>query len=155
MARSIDNADDIIDSRDVIARIEELQEQAQDALEAAAEKHFGCSYGDLSEGQAAECQAYLGGMLGALDDDEQEELRALLALAAQCEGSVSDWEHGAGLIRDSYFRTYAKELADDIGAINSDATWPNNCIDWERAARELQVDYTCVDFDGITYWVRS
>lgn len=24
----------------------------------------------------------------------------------------------------------------------------------ERAARELQMDYTSVEFDGITYWVR-
>lgn len=27
-------------------------------------------------------------------------------------------------------------------------------VDWERAARELQMDYTPVEFDGVTYWVR-
>lgn len=27
-------------------------------------------------------------------------------------------------------------------------------IDWERAAEELRMDYTAVDFDGVTYWVR-
>ena len=26
--------------------------------------------------------------------------------------------------------------------------------DWERATRELQMDYTEVDFDGVTYWIR-
>ena len=32
--------------------------------------------------------------------------------------------------------------------------WPLYCIDWEYAARELKHDYTSVDFDGVTYWVR-
>ena len=29
------------------------------------------------------------------------------------------------------------------------------CIDWAQAARELRMDYTSVDFDGVTYWIRS
>jgi hypothetical protein len=28
------------------------------------------------------------------------------------------------------------------------------CIDWNEAASELQMDYTAVEFDGVTYWVR-
>ena len=28
-------------------------------------------------------------------------------------------------------------------------------IDWAQAAHELQMDYTSVDFDGVTYWIRS
>jgi len=72
-------------------------------------------------------------------------------------GGDEQWEgawYPVTLIRDSYFENYAQELADGIGAINSDARWPNNCIDWARAARELQADYTSVDFDGETYWCR-
>lgn len=49
---------------------------------------------------------------------------------------------------------HAQELADDIGAIDRNATWPCNCIDWDEAAEQLQQDYTEVDFDGVTYWVR-
>jgi hypothetical protein len=30
-----------------------------------------------------------------------------------------------------------------------------SCIDWDQAARELQVDYFDVDFDGVTYWIRG
>lgn len=118
MTSEISNTDDIIDSRDVIARIGELE------------------------------------ALAARDEDEEAELTALLALQEEAEPYAADWRHGETLIRDSYFRTYAEELANDIGAINSDQSWPNNCIDWERAARELQVDYTAVDFNGVTYWVR-
>lgn len=121
---SIDNADDVIDSRDVIARIEELESRTENP--------------DDPEVEA----------------EEFAELMALRKLAEQCEGYAADWQHGETLIRDSYFKRYAMELADDIGAINKDASWPNTCIDWDQAARELQMDYTSVDFDGVTYWIR-
>lgn len=37
---------------------------------------------------------------------------------------------------------FAKEMADQTGAVIDDLAWPNYCIDWERAARELMMDYT-------------
>lgn len=36
---------------------------------------------------------------------------------------------------------FSQELAEEIGAIDKDASWPNDCIDWERAAREIMMDY--------------
>ena len=88
------------------------------------------------------------------DADEIEERAALVALAEQAEGYAPDWQYGETLIRDSYFKDYAMELAEDIGAIDSNASWPNTCIDWDQAARELQMDYTSVEFAGVTYWIR-
>lgn len=88
------------------------------------------------------------------DDDETAELTKLETLAADGGESSEDWQYGATLIRDSYFKDYAQDLAEDIGAIDHNATWPMSCIDWDQAARELQMDYRSVDFDGITYWVR-
>jgi antirestriction protein len=114
----VTNYADIIDSREVIERIEELE---------------------------SDCE---------ITEDEAVELAALRALAAEAEQYAADWRYGEALIRDSYFVTYAQELAEEIGAIQSDAQWPATCIDWERAARELRIDYTSVDFDGVTYWVR-
>lgn len=136
-AREVSNSDDVIDSRDVIARIEELENE-QDTLQGALD---GGSQEDINA-------------LDAWESEGGEELKTLLALAEQCEGYSGDWPDGATLIRESYFQTYAEELAGDIGAIDPKATWPNNCIDWERAARELAMDYTHVDFDGVTYLVR-
>jgi antirestriction protein len=89
-----------------------------------------------------------------LDDDETEELGLLRSLAVEGEGASEDWPHGAALIRDSYFEEYARDLADDIGAVNADATWPNTHIDWPAAARDLQTDYTSVTYDAVTYWTR-
>lgn len=59
------------------------------------------------------------------------------------------------LIRDSYFRDYAEELAEDIGAIPENRSWPMFNIDWDAAAKELQMDYSAVDFDGVTYWIHD
>lgn len=72
----------------------------------------------------------------------------------QADG-CSDWKYGEALIRDSYFATYAEELASDIGAIDRNAKWPLSHIDWEAAADELKMDYTAIDFDGVEYWIRS
>lgn len=88
------------------------------------------------------------------EEEEQELLDALKSLADQCQ-QWSDWPYGVTLIRDSFFIEYAQDLAEDIGAIDSSAPWPNTCIDWDQAACELQQDYTPVDFDGETYWINS
>lgn len=119
----ISNHDDVIDSRDVIRRIEELEEIRDDEQ-------------------------------GGFDEDEQEELDALTALAEEASASP-DWEDGETLIRASYFEEYAQELADDIGAVPNDARWPLTCIDWKKAARELSYDYTIIDFGGEQYYIRA
>lgn len=93
------------------------------------------------------------------DEDDALEFSLLGKLLEECKGNGGDeqWRgdwYPVTLIRDSYFKDYAQELAEDIGAINKDATWPNNYIDWDAATEALQGDYTTVEFDGVTYWVR-
>lgn len=121
---SIDNHEDAIDVRDVIERFEALNAETD-----------------------------------TLADEDYQERDDLTELLDELRGNGGDhqWEgdwYPVTLIRDSYFKDYAMELAEDIGAINPDAAWPANCIDWDRAARELQMDYTSVDYSGITYWYR-
>ena len=36
---------------------------------------------------------------------------------------------------------FARETAEQLGCVDSDAKWPNDCIDWEKAATELMYDY--------------
>lgn len=147
MSREIDNAADIIDSRDVIERIEELQDERQPLADA------------LEEAEADDDAAATEAAQTALQEwdatEEGEELRALLALQDEAEG-YSDWQHGAALIRDSYFEDYARDLAEDLhGNAIRNAEWPYSHIDWEAAADALKQDYTCVDFAGVDYWVQS
>ena len=156
MTREISNSDDVIDSRDVIERLKEL-----DAWSECANCHEKCDLGPKAwvhrHSGDVECWTGDGSVASpsVLDEDESRELVALRALAAEGE-SLSDWQYGETLIRDSYFTEYAQELADDLGYTGQhDVTWPFTCIDWERAARELRMDYTALDFDGVTFWARS
>lgn len=140
----ISNSDDLIDVRDVIDRVEELRAEWTEATEGDDPTDYLLSEDDwlvgLAEDDAAEA-AILTDLLGELCGNGGDH---------QWQG---DW-YPVTLIRDSYFVEYAQELAEDIGAVPSDASWPACCIDWERAARDLQMDYTAVDFDGVTYWTR-
>ena len=93
----ITNMDDVIDSRDVIARIEELAEEI-DANESDPDTY---------------------------SSDEHEtmrsELAALQALADEASGYAEDWECGETLIRDPY-AIFARRILrlsplDPIGAL--------------------------------------
>lgn len=136
MTTEITKYDDVIDSRDVIARIEELENERSELVDAVEEAGTNDAVVEWD------------------NSDEAHELATLRALADEAEGYSGDWKYGATLVRDSYFETYAQEFAEEIGAIPDNAQWPCTCIDWEQAARELQMDYTSVEFDGVTYWVR-
>ena len=130
MSNDVTNSADVLDSRDIIARIEELEgELPKDASE-------------VMPGTSEELEAI------------REELRVLRELAEEASGSP-DWQYGETLVRDSYFKDYAQELADDCGMIPEGQGWPLRCIDWDQAADELKGDYFSVDFDGVGYWIRS
>jgi hypothetical protein len=152
MNTNISNTDDVIDSRQVIERIEELTELRDAVKEVEEELAEAKAEGDANN--IVDAEQRLESALADFTEVEKYELEALEALQEEAEGYSEDWKYGATLIRDSYFTTYAQELAEDIGAVSKDMQWPLLYIDWEKATEELQMDYTSVDFDGVTYWVR-
>ena len=98
-------------------------------------------------------------MLADWKDENDSELEQLRELLDDMKGYGGDeqWEgdwYPLTLIRDSYFEDYAQDFAYDIGAIQDSAAWPHTCIDWKQATRELQMDYSSIEFGGITYWYR-
>lgn len=145
MSRDFDGRSQYIDSRDVIAKVEELEadlETAKDVLAGFEEDE------ESSQSEIERCQGEIETL-----EEELEPFRALNEDGENTFGSA--WHDGVTLIRDDCFEDYAEELAEDIGAISRDYDWPLNCIDWEKAARELQMDYSEVEFDGQTYWGRE
>ena len=58
--------------------------------------------------------------------------------------SLSDMEdahHG----KYSSDEDFAQSMAEQLGLVDKDLTWPMYCIDWEWAARELMMDYFEID----------
>lgn len=131
---------DVIDSRDVIKRLE---------IYRAAVEAMGVNPDDVVNGDWPEC---------AEDDSDEaatvEEFVALHELEQQAK-DCSDWDFGSTLVADSHFEDFARNEAEELGLIKEDAEWPYNHIDWDAAATSLKSDYTSVTFKGDTYLVRS
>lgn len=87
------------------------------------------------------------------NDGHQDEYLKLKAFADDI-GEYA-FENQETLINEDYFEEYAQDLAVDTGAIESDAPWPVYCIDWEHACRELKMDYSDAEFDGVTYYFHA
>jgi hypothetical protein len=119
-------SDDIIDVREMIERIEELEELQE--------------LGEYTETPDCELQ-----LLNAI----MEELKGY----GGDEQWRGDW-YPITLVRDSHFQDYAQEIADECGLTDKPVEWPFTCIDWQQAARELRMDYSCIDINGVTYWYR-
>lgn len=145
-----------IDTRDLYERKQELEEfktalkEARKALEAHKE--------EKPEEDSEEWEEELNGLEIALDDaeldfgdEEEKELEELEEL----ENTITDFRHGETMIEVDDFEDYARELAEDIGAVGWDLKWPLNNIDWEAAADELAQDYTVVEYQGEEYYVRA
>jgi hypothetical protein len=125
MQTQLDLTADIIDLRDIIARVEELDPE----------------YSDIK-----------------LTDDEVKEFAELQAILDDLKGNGGDeqWRgdwYPVTLICDSYFTDYAREMLHDCGDIPRDI--PHYIeIDWDATARNIRVDYTPTEIDGVTYWYR-
>lgn len=120
----INNSMELIDSRDVTERIEELEEILGEELD-IDDTHFE-------------------------DDTLAAEYKKLLALQEQCE-TIDDWEYGTTLIHEDYFEEYMDEMIEDCYEFPKNLPfWMSLTIDYDA----LTQDYTEVDFDGVTYYVR-
>jgi hypothetical protein len=153
------NSDDTIDSREVDARIEELESEREDlstALEEAQEAADSLPE-DASPEEEAHARQAVAVALSDLrrwdESPEGEELKHLEAFKAEAEG-YCDWRHGETLIHEDHFTKYAETLVSDIGGLPRDI--PDYIvIDWEATADNLKADYGTADFDGQTYYYRN
>jgi hypothetical protein len=168
---NVSNMQDVIDSRDIIERIEELEadrdalvdaytdakDHYDETIVAGRENNDESKVDELTEAQDKAYDAYKEAETALEEWDasyDGEELETLKTLAEEASQYSSDWSYGEQLIRDSYFTEYVEELCDDLGYIPNDfPAWIT--IDWEDTADNVKQDYTSVDFDGVEYWIRA
>lgn len=111
-------------------------------------------FGGLLTGECSPMEAQrLAEVIGELEEANLpvEAFAAWLQGEAN-SGAVSDFGDVFQGIYDSE-RDFAQQVADDIGALEDDVAWPHDCIDWERATRELMYDYGSEPVSGgVAIW---
>ena len=134
---TVDLSADVIDVRDIIVRVLELRDER-----------------DTYNEKMGSPDAWAG-----VPDGESDELGVLEGILSELAGYGGDAEFDGDwypleLVADSYFQEYTQNLAEECGMVDTNARWPMTCIDWEQAARELQMDYGGILIHGSTYWYR-
>lgn len=129
---AISNTENVLDSRDIVKRVDDLDSGLTDS----ERECLGITdpdvttFDDLTDEQVE----LLKGVYNEHASVEFDEWVILKALIKEIEDYAGDRpSDGVTLIRDSYFETYAREFAEDIGAIQDDARWPCTCIELERS----------------------
>jgi flagellar hook-basal body complex protein FliE len=170
--------DDIIDSREVIARYDELNdeytslaqtlEDAQDnydqhkasksttdELTLEEEEDFENTLDALFE-VVEEAQKALDEFNQSFDKDELDTLTEVIRQGEE----ASDWSYGEGLIHESYFTQYTEDLIKDCYELPKEFEsgkwpWKHMTLDYEGAAEEAKSDYSTIDVEGHTYYIRQ
>jgi predicted nuclease with TOPRIM domain len=157
MSEEIDFSENIIDTRDIIEKYEEIDNELTNSRERIEEireelKPLSRDIPDQEEDYYA-LKDELNDLEGYIEDLIQENL-VLMDFVDKYEDEIPEFTDGAVLIRDDYFVEYAQQLADDIYDIE-DSRWPFCHIDWDEAAEALQQDYAIVEIAGDVYWYRN
>ena len=130
-----------------VSNLAELARQCEDFL-AEVEDDPSESWDEDDIGDARDTLTALRSML--------MDLGIYVALDGAVSGELEDVARNEStLISEHHFPTYAEELAHDIGAIDSNFSWPLTHIDWDSAADALKIDYSTVTLDGQDYLIRS
>lgn len=144
----------ILDSRDLQERIEELQglKDAVDEAQSHVDELENVPEADRTETWESDMDEARKKRITAEDDfgnSDREELDELIALSDE----VSEWSSGAQLIPEEDFEDYCQELCKDIGDVPD--TFPSYIvIDWEATAQNLKIDYAECEYQGTTYLYR-
>jgi uncharacterized small protein (DUF1192 family) len=154
----INFSSDILDSRDIEERINHLEGEIE-RIDEESREQWEKSVIASNDGNGP---AYPYANFDNVDEfvkhviensDERLELKKLTDF--RDEVGSGEWPYGLTFINADSFTEYAEQFAEDIGAINRDAAWPLNHINWEAAASDLKQDYSEVEIDGNSFYYLS
>lgn len=148
--------DNFLYSDDLEKRREELQGERDAIVDKMEDFNFLVINSEDTDGKAAEGLRETEAELEDWDSDNGEELRMLTDICSQGRDFVDDWTYGVALYHEDIFDDHAEEVAKDCSDVprNQWDQWPFNCIDWSEAAELLKQDYTTIEIEGHTYYVR-
>lgn len=136
------SGEDVFDSRDIQEWIDELESELDDYQT------------DRNEWEGA--YPAVRGEEPTPPDDLDAKRETLKALHEIRDACGREWVHGVGYYRDSYFKDYAQELAEECGYCGNQKDNPLfQCIDWDKWAEMVQQDYSSIEVGGVTFWYRD
>jgi hypothetical protein len=127
---------DIVDLEDLAKRLAEITDELDD------------HQARLDEGD----ETYL-------DDYDLQELRDERDRIQEVEDQFSQTlaeaaRNDSTMVSEYYWQAYAESFADDVGMVDTDSSmYPY--IDWERWAEDLKMDYTSIEYGGVTFYTRA
>jgi len=151
----------VFDSRDCIEYLEYLEQELIDAFN---EKYpLSYSEGEHEDLESVDNIDYLFEYVGVIGfesffkeySDEINHYNNIKSFFTELEKYGNDWKYGSSIIHEDYFTEYSEELCIEVGEIPKDLPWYiANHIDWNSVADELKADYTEVEYENETYYIR-
>lgn len=149
---------DIIDVRDIIARVEELREEKQDLIDAETEAETSQAEDSTEEHTDDHYEAVETAKKELADwkEENSEELETLESLLSDLCGNGGDeqWEgdwYPVTLIKESYFEESMDEMVADCYDMPKNLpSFMTVTLDYDA----LKQDYTECEFEGDTYYYR-
>lgn len=137
---------DIIDTRDLIEKRDELKQSILDSFLETFEH-----YEDRTECfddilfEEEEIQSWKEDL-----EDEFEQIEEINKIEDEIG---SEFDYGCTLVSKDYWEEYVENLLKDCGYISKNLpSWIE--IDWEATANNVKQDYTEVEYQGQTYYGR-
>lgn len=157
---------DIVDTRDIISRIEELDDELselQDEIEDLESDVEGVEFSKRHTDDIDQIQSYddnIAELNEKIKDKKNYILNTLQPELDHLNETIDDVGseaiRGVTLIHEDYFTDYVKDMLLDCGDIPQDLPWYiEDAIDWDRVATTLRQDYVSTTYDGEDYLFRS
>ena len=137
---------DIIDTRDLIEKRDELKQSILDSFLETFEH-----YEDRTE--CFEDILFEEEEIQSWKEDWEDELEQIEEINKIEDAIGSEFDYGCTLVSEDYWEEYVEDLLKDCGYISKDLpSWIE--IDWGATANNVKVDYTEVEYQGQTYYGR-
>jgi hypothetical protein len=159
---TLDLSADLIDSRDIIARFEELQDELDNLKEIVndiAQQIEDAESEELKQDLSKDLN-FATSDITTWNEENLHEYQMLENICKEGADNASDWIHGETLIREDYFVDYTEDLINDCYELPKgidSGEWPfrHMKMNYEDAADEMKYDYTTIEIDGSDYYIRA
>ena len=149
----MDYSQNVIDTRDIQDRIDEIESDIESLEEEISE--LSEEIDELDEDDSGN-KNEIDLKLDDIEDKrgQIEDLQEELSMLLDVKQEVPEFSYGETLIHENYWVEYVQELCEDCGYISKDFPYWIE-IDWEATAKNVAMDYSTIELDGNTYYFRS